>query len=585
MQKPSPASALLQASDLPAAWADQSGWTILDTSFGGGERFMATWMAWRTDTQRPTMLHYVGHITPEAYRHHFSPPFLDTSEDYQALCKAVVDRTNGVHRLLLDKGQVSLTLCIGNSKTFFAGHTLFANTLWVDARHFEWDKWTSKALARLCTRGANLIARLPDGPNSAWLREAGFVQITDASGLDALRATFDPAWTLGTKEPPVWGKKSITPKHCCVVGAGVSGASVAYAMARRGWRVTVIDKAMHSAAGASGLPAGLVVPHTSVDDSPRSRLSRVGARLMLQHANELLEHGKDWAMSGVYEHRFGDGLDRHHTHAGWVKPRALVHAWLAHTGVTVCFGADVQRLAHHDAKWSLFDAKNAKLLSADVIVMANAYGAKSLLNAQDLSPYRAMTLPLTLQDLQAVHGTASIGVVASEETCSWGATPHNGHGCFILTPEGMGKSFWLAGSSFEPDAAPTAQSMRDHRLAPLREQHQGNLARLTMLIPSVAGALSTQFGSDGVRSWSGTRCVTHDRLPLAGPVDARGRSGLWMHVGMGARGLTFSALGAELVAARICSEPWPIEANLARSIDSQRLRKRRAVRAEESDQT
>jgi tRNA 5-methylaminomethyl-2-thiouridine biosynthesis bifunctional protein len=58
-----------------------------------------------------------------------------------------------------------------------------------------------------------------------------------------------------------------------------------------------------------------------------------------------------------------------------------------------------------------------------------------------------------------------------------------------------------------------------------------------------------------------------------------------MHVGMGARGLTFSALGAEMIAARICHEPWPVESGLAKSMDAQRLRKRRAVREVESDST
>jgi len=119
----------------------------------------------------------------------------------------------------------------------------------------------------------------------------------------------------------------------------------------------------------------------------------------------------------------------------------------------------------------------------------------------------------------------------------------------------------------------------------LSEQHTNNLARLHVLLPDVADALAPQFHGGGPDSWSGTRCVTHDRLPLAGPVDVQGRNGLWMQVGMGAVDCTFSALGAELIAARICGEPWPVESSLARSMDSQRLRKRRALREVESDNT
>nr|WP_315465253.1 FAD-dependent oxidoreductase [uncultured Rhodoferax sp.] len=580
-----PASALLQASGLPAAWAGRSTWTVLDTSFGTGERFMATWQAWRATPQRPAMLHYVGHLSREDYQQHFAPPVSSPSGDYLALHKAARDRTSGIHRLLLDKGQISLTLCIGDSKTFFADHHLFADTLWVDAQHLDWDKWTAKALARLCSRGATLIAHLPEGPNTAWLQEAGFVQIGAIPAIKALQATFDPAWNLGAKEPPAPRWRTAHAPHCCVVGAGISGASMAYAMARRGWRVTVLEKATHAAAGASGLPAGLVVPHISADDSPRSRLSRVGARLMLQHADTLLPHGADWALSGVHEHRFGEGPDRQHKHAGWIKPHALVAAWLAHPDIAVQYGADVHHVEPRDATWSLLDAQDKELQNADVLVFANAYGARAMLSEARMAPHRAPTLPLTLGDLQAVHGTASMGSMSQDQARTWGTTPHNGHGCFIATPHGSDTNFWLAGSSFEPDAEPCAQSMSAHHLAPLAEQHASNLARLNVLLPERGEALAAQFSGGGPASWSGTRCVTHDRLPLAGPVDAQGRNGLWMHLGMGARGLTFSALGAELIAARICGEPWPVEASLARSMDSQRLRKRRAVREVESDST
>jgi tRNA 5-methylaminomethyl-2-thiouridine biosynthesis bifunctional protein len=221
---------------------------------------------------------------------------------------------------------------------------------------------------------------------------------------------------------------------------------------------------------------------------------------------------------------------------------------------------------------------------AEVVIFANAYAARDLLSSEAMAPHRASTLTLTLSDLQAVHGTASLGHMPSTPDLLKDAVPHNGHGCFIPgIPAPYNLRWWLAGSSFEPDEAPSAESLRTHQLAPLKDQSAGNLQRLRGLLPEVAAALAPQFHGDAALHWSGTRCVTHDRLPLAGPVDKEGRNGLWMHVGMGARGLTFSALGAELIAARICQEPWPVETSLARSIDSQRLRKRRVPREPESD--
>ena len=52
----------------------------------------------------------------------------------------------------------------------------------------------------------------------------------------------------------------------------------------------VLDAALHPAAGASGLPAGLLVPHLSPADGLLSRLSRAGVRTTVRSSvacNEL----------------------------------------------------------------------------------------------------------------------------------------------------------------------------------------------------------------------------------------------------------------------------------------------------------
>jgi tRNA 5-methylaminomethyl-2-thiouridine biosynthesis bifunctional protein len=49
------------------------------------------------------------------------------------------------------------------------------------------------------------------------------------------------------------------------------------------------------------------------------------------------------------------------------------------------------------------------------------------------------------------------------------------------------------------------------------------------------------------------------------------RGGLFMLAGLGSRGLTSAALGAELVAAMAVGAPWPLEADLADAVDPARL--------------
>src|SRR3954468_3571934 len=47
----------LAGSGLPARWAGRERFVILETGFGFGLNFLATWRAWKDDPQRPRRLH------------------------------------------------------------------------------------------------------------------------------------------------------------------------------------------------------------------------------------------------------------------------------------------------------------------------------------------------------------------------------------------------------------------------------------------------------------------------------------------------------------------------------------------------
>ena len=51
---------LLRASGLPALWAGQRQWRVLETDLGDGRHFLAHWAAWLRDPQRPPLLHHVA---------------------------------------------------------------------------------------------------------------------------------------------------------------------------------------------------------------------------------------------------------------------------------------------------------------------------------------------------------------------------------------------------------------------------------------------------------------------------------------------------------------------------------------------
>ena len=50
----------------------------------------------------------------------------------------------------------------------------------------------------------------------------------------------------------------------------------------------------------------------------------------------------------------------------------------------------------------------------------------------------------------------------------------------------------------------------------------------------------------------------------------RRQAGLWLHSGLGSRGLTTATLCAEQIAAQVSGAPWPLEADQADAIDPAR---------------
>jgi tRNA 5-methylaminomethyl-2-thiouridine biosynthesis bifunctional protein len=286
---------------------------------------------------------------------------------------------------------------------------------------------------------------------------------------------------------------------------------------------------------------------------------------MEQYASQFLVKGQDWAPSGVLEQR-PDGTTRMHQHAAWIKPSRIVQAWLSHTGITFIGNTKIATLDHSAGLWSLIDMQGQNVGEFEVVVVANAMGCNSLLkNLKEIGQAAYADILDKLFDLQAIHGTLSHGHYM-EEIAGLPATPVNGNGCFIPhVPDAAGER-WCAGSTFEPDALAAAD---------VWGQHASNMNRLQYLLPTIGQDLAQTLARAPVSLWSATRCVTHDRLPLVGPVGRNEFGGLWLCIGLGSRGLSFSALCAELLVARLCAEPLPLEFSLSRSLDANRVRRKR----------
>jgi len=580
----------LDGCGLPGAWAGQARWCILETGFGLGLNFLAAWRAWQDAPGRPRVLHFVSaeaHPVAAADLRRAASRYPELAPLGEALAAQWHGLLPGVHRLVFEQGRVLLTLGIGDAHAVLRGLDHFeADSIFLDGFNpaVNPDMWSPallKAVARFARRGTALATWSVARPLRDALLPLGFAA-RKVPGLppkrDCLQARFDPPWT--PRRAPPLPEQAAVPGHCAVVGAGLAGAAVAASLARRGWQVSVLEAAPHGAAGASGLPVGLMAPHLSPDDALMSRLTRAGIRATWRQLETWLQAGRDWAPTGALERRDtptrmptgwqaagpneswaatgprlrAAGLPEDtpalwHARAAWARPARLIDAWLAQPGVQLRTGARVARLVRDGTHWQALDPTGNVLVRADRVVIAAGIDSRML----------APALPLNAVRGQVLMGPHPIGAPTADPL-----PPHpvNGDGHLITgVPEGEG-CFWLAGSTY--GRGEDARDIRD-------TDTQANLARIAGLHAGAGAVAAAAFARGDLSSWAGVRCTSRDRRPLVGPVDPSDAQGPWICSALGSRGLSFAALCAELLAARWSGEPLPLQSALAQALDTRRL--------------
>jgi tRNA 5-methylaminomethyl-2-thiouridine biosynthesis bifunctional protein len=345
-----------------------------------------------------------------------------------------------------------------------------------------------------------------------------------------------------------------------VIGEGLAGAATAYALAQQGAEVTVLEA---SAAGANvspsaSLPIALMAAHTSAHDIPISQLSRLGLAATTRFAQTHLKEGQDWQPCGVLlrQGRLSSQAQWMED-AAWIKPAALLKVWLAHPRVALHLGSAVQKLRlaqTNPALWQVLDAAGGVLAQADAVVLANAYEAKTLL--MQAADHRDAPLALAPVNVQSVVGQILMGPWNQAWQAAWPTLfpelaalrghsdqPYcavNGNGHFLPALPWQNSHIWLSGATYEhntPQPTITPQG------------RAANLERLKSLIPAATHLLLRQQSAGELKAWAGSRCTTHDRLPVVGPVSQEQAPGLYICSALGSRGASFATVCAEHISA------------------------------------
>jgi tRNA 5-methylaminomethyl-2-thiouridine biosynthesis bifunctional protein len=600
----------LCGNDLPARFSNTQRFSIGELGFGAGLNFLCAWDSWRQvakpDGARLSFFSVEAFpLTPtDLARTHAQWPQLT------ALSQKLVDvyplLHPGFHRLHLDN-DVSLTIFFGD-----ALHGLSRAEGKVDAWFLDGfspaknpDMWRPELMAeiaRLSNTRATLATFSVAGGVRRALQSAGFTadkrpgygrKREMLAGLltKNIRASRRKPW-FDTRE----ASKLKAGARIAVIGAGIAGAAMARALRQAGM-TPIVYETNAPASGASGNPAGLIMPRLDAGDTPdalfhvaaylytmqllltlnehsaQKLFNQCGAILHAQSEHEARRHKKLLAMSALpadwmRENRHGLLFPQ----GGVVNPRRFVRALLGETPTVL---RQVKQLQPAQGKWRIISATGEDE-TFDAVVIANS------LNALQFA--QSGSLPLT-----GYAGQIDYFPNAAAPECARVFGPY-----IAPCPDFDGNGGGLViGATYAPIAIGEAP-------ATSAEATRSNIEAVSQLLPDLASALTPEASIPR----ASIRCVTPDWMPVAGPMPDWGfytgayegvrdgrlidypagqtQPGLYILSGLGSRGLVTAPLCATIIAAEIAGAPSPVETSVAEALHPARFCIRELKRAKAS---
>ncbi len=629
----------LAGNGLPERWRHRRRFVVLETGFGLGSNFLATWSAWLADPGRSRQLWFVS---IEAHPLHSDdlaavsrdPAIASLAAELHAAWPAP---TRNVHRLSMSGGRVQLLLFFGDVSDALTQVVATVDAFYLDGfapdrNPAMWEPRLFKAMARIAAVGATVATWSVANAVGKGLTAAGFA-VRRTAGIGGKReitlAVFTPRFrprASSRRQPEI--DQRLQPcqdsvmetdmaqmpsaervERVVIVGAGLAGCAVAWALAEQGIASLVLDRQGEIASEGSGQAAGIFHGVVHRDDGRHARFNRAAAlEVHRQVAIAISRHGVRGGYDGLIRldrsapgaddieatieglglpAAYVRGLDADAASrfagvtigrpgwlfrcGGWVEPRGLARSYIERSKghVRMRMNVEVSAVRHIDGRWHLLDAAARSIESASTLVLANAGDAARLIQNSDwpLEQRRGQLSGVAVADWP---GAASLRM------------PIAGSGYLLPAIDGV---LWFGATSQAGDDDPSV------RFA----DHAANLEGLRGLV-----AASPQFDAAALAGRTGFRCASRDRLPIVGAVplgsigsavlgnlDASAQSprpehprfaprapGLFVMTGLGSRGIAWSALAAQCLASTMTGAPAPLEADLLDAIDPARFASR-----------
>ena len=456
----------------------------------------------------------------------------------------------------------------------------------------------------------------------------GAVWVSIAIGLKpSLQRRLDAQWRARPQaRPNLAGPAAANPRHASpprplprseshadeqktavIVGAGLAGCAMADALARRGWRVTVLERSERIGGAVAGIPLLAQHPALSPGEDRRSRLL-VAALLASRRLAGRLGDAMHWCgrfqpMPLAEARMRTAGVPPSiaqpvgHSHPGvhgvdgwqgiWYPGCAMAHPqrwWqrlLQDPAVELHLSRSVAAVRGSGGRWQALGHDGEVIASAAVLILANQAQAFALAELPDAARGRLRHSWIQVAVGTAAEDGAKEGLKNEAELAERGAVSRPrilggirylledpGRHC-VIGPLRPGEDRARAHLQLDGTADITPPGLTTDDAA-YRWQLSEPAERLLLRdnLPMIGAAPDAAAIMASARQYA-----RNDRLPLPR------RQSLHLLTGLGGRGLLWSVLGAEMIAAAVNREPPVVEPDLQDAVDPARFLRRSLRRA------
>ena len=269
-------------------------YVIAELGFGTGLNFILTWRLWAKHKKPSSTLTYISfEIAPlsKIELKRVYKKFGELKPFSDILLKKLPPIYQSIHRIYFELDNINLILIYDNFKSItnfnFKVDTWYLDGFSPKKNPIVWDEKIFKKIYELTNINGSLSTFTVAGQVRRDLLKNGF-NVSKVNGFGNKKEILH-AIKKERSSPYIKNifnhNKNIGP--VAIIGSGISGASVAYALSKRNIECFIVDKCSSFANGASGNQVALQMPKLTLDNSDYGQLSLEAFSFSRKLANEL----------------------------------------------------------------------------------------------------------------------------------------------------------------------------------------------------------------------------------------------------------------------------------------------------------